>query len=163
MRKWFLGDDKAFAAGLDEMEDSQSEPPLSRQISRSESPSGMHGTDHQSSSSSTTSMPPPRFSSVEPPASSSRSSSTSETRQPLAYQQRKLDRAAHRTRSSASSPLSGITGHDYRTDSPPAFASTDPHPHSRAASTIDDVPDDTETMDSEVARDLKEMYINRYQ
>jgi hypothetical protein len=66
---------------------------------------------------------------------------------------------ANRTRSSISSPLSSTSRHSY--DPPPAFASTDPHiqrPNDNA-STVDD----NETMDSEMARDLKDMYINRYQ
>lgn len=160
MRKWFLGDDKAFAAGLDEMDDDQSDVSLSRPGSRSGSPMGELEADAKHSSSSSTKSDAPAF--------SSRGSYSSESRQRLAYQQRKLDRLAHRTRSSASSPLSATSGHGFgfgSGDSPPAFSSTDPHPRApdERARTVFSEPDDTETMDSEMARDLKDMYINRYQ
>lgn len=159
MRKWFLGDDKAFAAGLDEMEDDQSEPSLSRPVSRSGSPRReLEGDLKHNSTSSVRS---------ESPAFSSHGSYSSESRQPLGYQQRKIDRLAHRSRSTASSPLSTTSGqgHGIGYDSPPAFSSADPHPRApnERAPTVYSEPDDTETMDSEMARDLKDIYINKYQ
>lgn len=166
MRKWFLGDDKAFAAGLDEMGDDQSEPPLSRPGSRAGSP--RRELEVETHPGSLTSLDPPlRFSSTDTQASSSRGTYSSGTRQPLAYQQRKLDRAAHLTRSTRSSPPSATSamGRPHANHSPPVFSSTDSHPRFSGGntSTVHGVPDDTQTMDSEMGRDLKDMYINRYQ
>ena len=103
MRKWFLGDDQAFANGLDEMGEEESEPSLSR-------PASSVGF----TSTSTTTDPPSYFSSDETAKPSSVPTSPSDHNRPLAYQQRRRDRATHRqnTGSTVSSPLSETTEYD---------------------------------------------------
>lgn len=159
MRKWFLGDEKAFAVGLDEMGDDTSEAPLSRTPSGTSSP---RAPECRLSGESIDSDPPPRFSAVygdegaPSTITSPRGSVSSTSRQPLGYQQRKQDRIAQR--SSISSPLSGRSP-----TSPPPFSATDPHPPQTAGGSAPPTnvsEDDTSTVDSEVMRDLKDMYIS---
>lgn len=164
MRKWFLGDDKAFAKGLDELEDDGSEPALSRTTSgTSLAPRYEAGPSRSPNSSIDYGRdPPPRFSQDDQYISSatgmSRGSVGSGSRQPMAYEQRRFDRLAHR-----STPTSPLSAED-QSRSPPPFSSTDPHPSAsrhEVVSPISSGPNDTDTIDSEVMRDLKDMYISR--
>jgi hypothetical protein len=100
--------------------------------------------------------PPPRFSVddsmlLTSDGQSSPSSSTSSTRQ-LRYQQRRMERL------SARNSISGLSPKDQDAGSPPAFSRTDPHHHPVRRREDSDVPE-TDTLDSEVMRDLKDMFI----
>lgn len=168
MRKWFLGDDKAFAVGLDEMGD-EADVSLSRANS---------GTALRSPSDS--SDPPPRFSQLNPhpvedSGSSSpdpRRSSASSSGTPMAYQQRRMERLAHRSSASMShsspspTPLTATTSPQ---DMPPAFSSTDPHPRHRDDSSVSSPststipPSENDTIDTQMMMDLKDMYLAQQQ
>jgi hypothetical protein len=100
--------------------------------------------------------PPPRFSVddsmlLTSDGQSSPSSSTSSTRQ-LRYQQRRMERL------SARNSISGLSPKDQDADSPPAFSRIDPH-HPAVRRREDSDVAETDTLDSEVMRDLKDMFI----
>lgn len=165
MRKWFLGDDKAFAKGLDELEDEGSEPALSRPASRTSlaAPKYEAGPSRSPNSSIDYGRDTERQSSqddlqVGSFSGSSRGSVSSGSRQPMAYEQRRFDRLAHR-----SNPTSPLSAED-RAGSPPPFSSMDPHPsisRQQAVSPTSSGPNYTDTIDTEVMRELKDMYISR--
>lgn len=155
MRKWFLGDERAFAVGLDDMKDEESsEATISRR--NSDVDLVTQHVPHKSNSYPVSQFsrddPPPRFSvddmmTMPQNASSGSSSSSIE---PLGYQRRRMER--YTERGSMSDPVSP----DYpgeATASPPAFSSQPPSIRSGPSF------GDSETIDSEVMRDLKDMFI----
>jgi hypothetical protein len=163
MRKWFLGDERAFAVGLDEMKDeSDSEASLSRRSS--EVDLGKH-YPHKSNSYPISPLsrddPPPSFSSVDNgmlmptrqrmPVRQESSSSAGGSQ--LNYQRRRMERQEERA--SLSRPAS-----PNRSESPlapPPFSSRDPSLRVSSPSISGNT--EAETIDSETMRDLKNMYI----
>jgi hypothetical protein len=158
MRKWFLGDERAFAVGLDDMkDDGSSEASLSRRNSEVDL---AHHHSHKANSYPISPLsrddPPPRFSADDmmtmPPRTMSGSSASS--RGTMGYQTRRLERQAERA--SMSRPASpDYTGPG--SDSPPVFSSQPPSFRRTGSSLAGNT--DTETVDSEVMRDLKDMFI----
>jgi hypothetical protein len=158
MRKWFLGDERAFAVGLDDMKDDESsEASLSRRNSEVDL---AHYHKHKANSHPISPLsrddPPPRFSADDmmtmPPRTMSGSSASS--RGTMGYQTRRLER--HAERASMSRPASP----EYErqdTASPPAFQSRPPSFRQSGSSVAGNT--DSETVDSEVMRDLKDMFI----
>jgi hypothetical protein len=155
MRKWFLGDERAFAVGLDEMKDDESsEATISRR--NSDVDLVTQYVPHQSNSYPVSQLsrddPPPR-SSVDDMMNmpqSVGSGSILSSREPLGYQRRRMER--YTERGSMSDPVSP----DYPGEasaSPPAFSSQPPSLRSGPSL------GDSETIDSEVMRDLKDMFI----
>jgi hypothetical protein len=156
MRKWFLGDERAFAVGLDEMkDDSESESSLSRRSSDVDL--GIH-QPHKANSYPISPLsrgdPPPRFSVDDGMMIPTRqgSGSSGKTSQ-MGYQKRRIERQAERA--SLSRPASPD-----RSESPlapPPFSSRDPSLRVSSPSIAGNT--DSETMDSDMMRDLKDMYI----
>lgn len=164
MRKWFLGDEKAFSRALDELDETASEPALSRTASETDLAAARHaarGSAAHRSSVDLERRSTTRSSPDDPEGSQwsklPRESLDSISRHPLAYEQRRLDRLTQR--STPSSPLWADEG----SSSPPPFSSTDPYP--LAASNVpprptSPGPTEADTIDTEVMRDLKDMYIS---
>lgn len=159
MRKWFLGDERAFAVGLDDMKDEDSsDASLSRRSS------DLDLTDHQPHKSNSYPIsplskydPPPRFSvdgAMIPQRAKSEHESDSSSRGTMGYQQRRMERQAERASLSGStSPTDPNTS----SASPPAF-SLHPPSFSSANPSVSGYTD-SETIDSEMMRDLKDMFI----
>jgi hypothetical protein len=157
MRKWFLGDERAFAVGLDDMkDDGSSEASLSRRNSEVDLAHYPHKANSHPISPLSRDDPPPRFSADDmmtmPPRTMSGSSASS--RGTMGYQTRRLER--HAERASMSRPASP----EYErqdTASPPAFQSRPPSFRQSGSSVAGNT--DSETINSEVMRDLKDMFI----
>jgi hypothetical protein len=157
MRKWFLGDERAFAVGLDDMkDDGSSEATLSRRNSDVDLAHYPHKANSYPISPLSRDDPPPRFSEDDvmtmPPRTGSGSSASS--RGAMGYQTRRMDRLAER------SSTSGPASPDYQgsaSDSPPVFSSQPPSFRESGSSVARNT--DSETIDSEVMRDLKDMFI----
>ena len=157
MRKWFLGDERAFAVGLDDMKDDvSSDSSMSRRSSEVDLAAHQsHKPNSYSISPLSRDDPPPRFSVGDTMMSPHRpGSETSSAGSRFGYERRRLERQAERE--SLSGPASPI---DTDTSSaappafssqPPSFVSTDPSEAGRT---------DTETIDTEVMRDLKDMFL----
>jgi hypothetical protein len=167
MRKWFLGDERAFAVGLDEMDhEESSDGDLSRRHSEINLPQQPHKADSYPLPTRDHRDPPPKFSVddtmmyTRPSGSRSGSvaSSSSSAKRRLGYQQRRVDRLAER--SSNSGQLSPTTS---SLASPPAFTTNDPHHDTPEPSIAHEdgssVVTETETMDSEMMSHLKDMFI----
>lgn len=156
MRKWFLGDERAFAVGLDDMKDDESsEAALSRR--NSDVDLGVHHP-HKSNSYPVSHLsrndPPPRFSVDDAMLMPHRAESgdTSSSKGTMGYQRRRMERQTERE--SMSRPVSPDNA---SLASPPAFSSQPPSFRSSSPSVAGRT--DTETIDSEVMKDLKDMFI----
>lgn len=167
MRKWFLGDQRAFAVGLDEMvNDESSDGDLSRRNSEVDLVHQPHKPNSYPLPARDGRDTPPRFSVDDSmmftghsgsKLGSTTSSSSSEKRR-MGYQQRRLERLAERDsnwgRLSSTTPSLA---------SPPAFTAVDPQrdppapasSHNSGSSAVTE----TETLDSDLMRDLKDMFI----
>lgn len=156
MRKWFLGDERAFAVGLDEMkDDSESEASLSRQSSDVDLAAHHPHKANSYPISPLSRDKPPRFSSVDdgmmmPHRQGSESSGTSQ----MGYQRRRMERQAERASLSRPASPDRLQA---PLPSPPPFTSRDPSLRVTSPSIAGNT--DAETMDSEMMRDLKDMYI----
>jgi len=158
MRKWFLGDERAFAVGLDDMKDDESsEASLSR---RNSDVDLAHHHPHKANSYPISPLsrddPPPRFSVDDAMMMPNRtgSGSSSSARGPMGYQTRRMKR--HAERASMSRPAS--PDHPGSASaSPPVFSSQPPSFRESGSSVAGNT--DSETIDSEVMRDLKDMFI----
>jgi len=157
MRKWFLGDERAFAVGLDDMKDDESsEASLSRRNSDIDLAQHPHKANSYPISPLSRDDPPRRFSVEDAVTMPNRSGSgsSSSVRGPMGYQIRRMER--HAERASMSRPASP----DYLDTDPassPAYSSQPPSFRESGSSVTGNT--ESDTIDSEVMRDLKDMFI----
>jgi hypothetical protein len=158
MRKWFLGDERAFAVGLDEMKDDESsEATLSRRNSDADlSAHQPHKADSYPISPLSRADPPPRFSVDDAMMVPHRQGSgASSGRSQLGYERRRIERQAERA--TLSRPASPDNMSSASLTSPPPFSSREPSIRGSSSSVAGNT--DSETIDSEMMRDLKDMYV----
>lgn len=170
MRKWFLGDERAFAVGLDEMDAEESSD---GDLSRRNSDIDLRPHEHEPHKANSYPLPSrdrpfPRpgysvddsmlYTKADKSGHSSLRSGTSSRsgNRPMGYQQRRMERMSARSSLSGHSPTPSIA-------SPPAFSPVDPQRDlvsptgSRYAGSSGAT--QTESLDSEMMRDLKDMFI----